>query len=93
MKSVAISICIVMVIITVISQLLQPVEGVIILEGYEHGVVICGDEKDAAERIVDDEFTAYIHNGNTVIINAGHDSDPQVNELLVLATSTCAQYN
>jgi hypothetical protein len=79
-------------IITGISILIQPVKGVVVLDGYSHGVVICGDEKDDAERIVDDEFTAYVYMGNTVIINAGHDTDTQVNDLLTLATKVCAQY-
>ena len=42
--------------------------GVIALDGYPHGVVLCGE---------------------ATVINAGHEADPQVAELLNLAAEMC----
>ena len=45
--------------------------GVIALDGYAHGVVLCGE---------------------ATVINAGHEADPQVAELLALAAEMCPTF-
>jgi hypothetical protein len=43
-------------------------KGVVSLEGYKHGVVICG---------------------NSLVVNAGHYNDPEVDQLIALAEKEC----
>ena len=64
--------------------------GIVTLEGYEHGVAFCSNEFKFAIHAIDshswaDETAIYV-------INKGHDKDPQVKELVKLATTHCSQF-
>lgn len=64
-------------------------EGIVILEGYEHGVALCKETN-----------AAMVHSGDAHMwadgvamytINEGHLNDPQVKELVKLAQVECAK--
>ena len=65
-------------------------KGIVIVEGYEHGVAFC--EEEFSMVIHKDDCTTWNDGKATYVVNAGHDKDPQVQELVKLAHKTCAQY-
>jgi hypothetical protein len=63
-------------------------KGIIILEGYEHGVGFCGKEYgtvlfSATDAVIKMDDIA------TYVINENHQNDPQVNELIALTHTEC----
>lgn len=64
--------------------------GIVAIEGYEHGVAICGDE--AAQEAYLDQATLFTDEYATYIINKGHESDPEVVALQAAALIECSKY-
>lgn len=65
-------------------------KGIVILEGYEHGVGFCGQEYgavlfSATDTVIKDDIGTYV-------INKGHDNDPQVKELVALTHTECNKF-
>lgn len=48
-------------------------KGIIALEGYEYAWILCGEEDQ----------------GGFIMVNNGHYHDPELNELMELAATTC----
>jgi hypothetical protein len=66
-------------------------EGIVALEGYEHGVAFCEEEYPII--IFDTEEAHLKHeDGIFYVINKGHLDDPEVKQLVDLAEAECAQY-
>jgi prepilin-type N-terminal cleavage/methylation domain-containing protein len=63
-------------------------KGIVILEGYEHGIGFCGKEYgtvlfSATDAVIKMDDVA------TYVINENHQNDPQVNELIALTHTEC----
>ena len=62
-------------------------EGIIILEGYEHGVSFCESEYHSV--LFPKEAHVWNDGTATYVINKGHLNDPQVKELVALSKEMC----
>jgi len=64
--------------------------GIVILDGYEHGVAFC--ESKMGTVVHTDEASFWNDGIASYVINRGHEKDPQVEELVKLATTHCQQF-
>ena len=69
-----------------------PTKGIVVLEGYEHGVAFCGNEFPVVGWLTS-EGEAFFDKANniTFVVNKGHLADPQVKELRLLAKKECSK--
>lgn len=65
--------------------------GIIGLEGYEHGVAFCENEYSAVIHL--EEASVWNDGVATYVINEGHYKDPEVKDLVALAKVECAKYD
>lgn len=65
--------------------------GIVAVDGYEHGIALCQGYEDSPVDLHGDVHM-WNKDGIMYVINEGHLHDPQVNELINLATKECAQY-
>lgn len=95
MRIITTTLIIVALFVTLISHLLVSTpEGIVILDGYAHGVAMCeGDYTDNEDMFTQEgEYHMWMQHGVLYTINYGHLEDTEVSELVALATDTCAQY-
>lgn len=64
-------------------------KGIVILEGYEHGVSFC--EKDFPAMLPVGDPHTWNDGVATYVINKGHYNDPEVKELVKLTHEICAK--
>jgi len=63
--------------------------GIVILDGFQHGVALC--EENFSTVVRTDEASFWNDGKATFVINRGHESDPEVQELVQLAQIKCSQ--
>ena len=63
--------------------------GIVILDGFQHGVALCGEEPTFIADSMD--ATSWYDGVATYTINEGHQDDTQVQELVALAQIKCSQ--
>jgi hypothetical protein len=75
------------VLLVVIQNRIAPPKGIIQWEDYEHAVAFCGEQYDGLITVGD----VTISGGRNyhMVINKGHEEDPQVRHLKVLALTEC----
>ena len=64
-------------------------EDIVILEGFEHGVCFC--ERTYKSVLHLDESTVAQTGEFFIVVNAGHEGDPEVVELAKLAHKVCTE--
>ena len=64
--------------------------GIVAVEGYEHGVALCGNQMHDVVGV--DEATVWADEYATYVINAGHEGDPEVVALQAAALIECSKY-
>jgi hypothetical protein len=62
-------------------------EGIVILEGYPEGAAFC--ESEYGTVFHSSEATSWNDGVATYVINTGHENDPEVKELILLANKYC----
>ena len=65
--------------------------GIITLEGFEHGVALCQGGEDEFYNVTKNSVE-YKTNGVFFTINKGHSGDKEVNQLEKLAMKECSKY-
>ena len=65
-------------------------KGIVVLEGYEHGVAFCENTYSVVVHKADS--TVWADGTASYVVNAGHHKDRQVKDLVDLAHKHCAQY-
>ena len=67
--------------------------GIVVVDGWSHGVALCG-EVDGANPVTETSAATLWSNehGDLFTVNAGHMSDPEVQELIRLTEQECSQY-
>lgn len=66
-------------------------KGIIILEGWEHAVALCDGEGDRAKQ-TNSYATQWNEDGILYVVNKGHEDDPSLSDLKLLAQKECAPY-
>lgn len=87
----AIVICILS--IRVYSVATNPLEnGIIMIEGYEHAVAICGEVEGDEEMVTQEgEYHMWAEDGHLYTVNYGHMHDDEINALRALVQVHCNQ--
>ncbi len=62
--------------------------GIYTLQGYEHGFAMCVEENND-DVIVLDDITIKVYPKYSLYVNKGHENDPELINLKVLATVEC----
>ena len=79
-------------VVTGVSALLQPVDGVIAVDGWAHGVALCqGDVPDEDMVTQVGEYHMWQSDGVMYTVNYGHLGDDEKEQLVSLATINCNQ--
>ncbi len=63
--------------------------GIIAHEGYPHAVLLCGDGALDGSREEIDEAVLVHHEVGYLVVNTGHEHDPEVGELVEFAKRQC----
>lgn len=74
-------------------------DGIVSLDDWGHGVALCGDEVGAdhavngVATVAEDDFIWIYRSNVSMLVNDGHQGDPQVLALFKKAKAHCAQYH
>lgn len=64
--------------------------GIVSLPGYEHAVAICGQEGPDGRHVTDQAILIQ-EEGIFYTINTGHEKDPEIQQVKLLAQRTCGE--
>lgn len=62
--------------------------GTVALDDWGHGIAICGEE-EVPTVVSEDDFTMVARDTYLVLVNTGHEGDPEVQQLMLKAKAYC----
>lgn len=78
----------------VMVSIMSSPEGIVTLDGWRHGVAICGEaEKDFPLETQEGEYHMWAEDGILYTVNYGHMQDDEVEQLKFWAAHECAQFS